>query len=83
MTLSKDIQVPVDSSLKVASEGLLGGSFLAIEPGGDDKVLTQGGQIKFTQGSIDLIGLVSKTMFGTGNSAAAPSSAKTPAAPSP
>jgi phospholipid/cholesterol/gamma-HCH transport system substrate-binding protein len=80
ITLAPDLQVPVDSSLKVASEGLLGGVFLAIEPGGDDQVLTQGGQIKYTQGSIDLIGLVSKTMFGTGNSA---SGAKTPAAPSP
>jgi phospholipid/cholesterol/gamma-HCH transport system substrate-binding protein len=67
MALSPDAQIPTDSSLKVASEGLLGGSFLAIEPGGDDQTLRPGGQIKFTQGSIDLIGLVSKTMFGTGS----------------
>jgi phospholipid/cholesterol/gamma-HCH transport system substrate-binding protein len=77
ITLSPNVQVPVDSSLKVASEGLLGGNFLAIEPGGDDQVLKQGGLIKYTQGSIDLIGLVSKTMFGTGDPKA---STKAPAA---
>jgi len=68
MALSSDVKVPSDSSLKVASEGLLGGNFLAIEPGGDDRILGAGGQIKYTQGSIDIIGLVSKTMFGTGDS---------------
>ncbi len=70
MTLSPEVKIPTDSSLKVASEGILGGVFLSIEPGGDEQVLAQGGQIKFTQGSIDLIGLVSKTMFGTGSGTA-------------
>ena len=34
MSVRNDIKVPEDSSIKVSSEGLLGGSYLAISPGG-------------------------------------------------
>lgn len=62
-----DVKIPANSSLKVASEGLLGSSYLSIEPGGADDMLKSGGQIRYTQGSVDLIGLVSKAMFGSGS----------------
>src|SRR3984885_2377954 len=42
MSIRSDIQVPVDSSLMVTSSGLLGGSYLSITPGGDDKMLPPG-----------------------------------------
>ena len=69
MEIKPEIQLPTDSSLKVATEGLLGGQFLSIEPGGANDMIKPGGEIQYTQGSIDLIGLVMKTMFGSGGGA--------------
>jgi phospholipid/cholesterol/gamma-HCH transport system substrate-binding protein len=52
---------------QVASEGLLGGSFLALVPGGDDKVIPNGGEIRFTQSPVNLVQLLGKFMFGQGD----------------
>jgi phospholipid/cholesterol/gamma-HCH transport system substrate-binding protein len=63
------VKLPDDSSAKIASEGLLGGNYLAIEPGGSETMLKHGGEIKFTQGSVNLLDLIGQAMFGaaTGN----------------
>jgi phospholipid/cholesterol/gamma-HCH transport system substrate-binding protein len=50
----------------VTSAGLLGSSYLAIAPGGSDKMLAAGERIKNTQGSIDMQGLIS-SFVGQGN----------------
>jgi len=74
LSLEADVKVPDDSTLKVASEGLLGGNYLAIEPGGSDDNLKPGGQIQFTQGSVDLVGLIGQAMFGAGQAGKSPAS---------
>ncbi len=60
------IKLPIDTSVKVASEGLLGGNFLSLSPGGEEDVLKPGEQIEQAQGSIDLMGLVGQAMFSAG-----------------
>jgi phospholipid/cholesterol/gamma-HCH transport system substrate-binding protein len=50
----------------VTQAGLLGGGYLSITPGGDDKMLASGGTIENAQGSIDLMSLIGK--FATGGS---------------
>ena len=72
MESKPEVKLPSDSSLKVTAEGLLGGEFLSIEPGGSDDMIKPGGEIQFSQGYIDLVGLVMKTMFGTGGSGQKP-----------
>jgi phospholipid/cholesterol/gamma-HCH transport system substrate-binding protein len=67
MNIRKDIQIPVDSSLMVTSSGLLGGSYLSITPGGEDKMLPPGGAITNVQGSVDLMGLVGRFIGGGNN----------------
>lgn len=67
MNIREDIQIPTDSSLMVTSSGLLGGSYLSITPGGDDKMLPPGGAITNVQGSVDLMGLVGRFIGGGGN----------------
>lgn len=67
MNIRNDVQIPVDSSLMVTSSGLLGGSYLSITPGGEDKMLPPGGAITNVQGSVDLMGLVGR-FIGGGNS---------------
>ncbi|MEQ9520239.1 MAG: outer membrane lipid asymmetry maintenance protein MlaD [Parvibaculum sp.] len=63
MNLSDEIKLPVDSSAKITSEGLLGGNYVSITPGGSDEMLENGSEIQFTQGSVDLIGLVGQAVF--------------------
>ena len=58
------VKLPDDSSAKIASEGLLGGNYLAIEPGGSETMLKAGNEIKFTQGSVNLMDLIRQAMFG-------------------
>jgi phospholipid/cholesterol/gamma-HCH transport system substrate-binding protein len=67
MNIRSDIPVPVDSSLMVTSSGLLGGSYLSITPGGEDKMLPPGGAITNVQGSVDLMGLVGRFIGGGNN----------------
>jgi phospholipid/cholesterol/gamma-HCH transport system substrate-binding protein len=64
MNVRKDVQVPDDSSLVVTSSGLLNSSYLSISPGGSDKMLTPGEQIRNTQGAIDMMGLISRFAGG-------------------
>jgi phospholipid/cholesterol/gamma-HCH transport system substrate-binding protein len=68
VTLSLDIhsgiKIPDDSSLVVTQMGLLGSSYVSISPGGSDKMLPPGGIIRNTQGSIDMMGLISKFVNG-------------------
>lgn len=59
MSINPDVKIPDDSSLSVTSAGLLGSSYLAIQPGGSDKMLAAGERIRNTQGSVDLQGLMS------------------------
>ncbi len=63
MTIAPEVKLPLDSSAKVTSDGLLGSKFIALEPGGDETMLGAGDTIDHTQGSIDIFGLISKFLF--------------------
>ena len=65
MQINNEVKIPADSSAKISSEGLLGGNYIAIEPGGSDEMLIAGDSIELTQGSIDLIGLLGNAVFGS------------------
>lgn len=64
IAVSNTIEVPDDSALAVSSEGLLGGNFVEILPGGSPFYFAPGDEIEFTQGSISLIGLLTKFVAG-------------------
>ena len=63
MSIDSKIFIPDDSSAKITSDGLLGGNYISIEPGGSDIYLLNNEEIFFTQGSVDLIGLVGEALF--------------------
>ena len=48
----------------ITSEGLLGNQYISIEPGGSMDYIKPGGEIENTQGSVDLMGLLGKAVFG-------------------
>lgn len=79
MTVDKSVSLADDSAAKITSEGLLGGKFIALEPGGSDAMLQAGGQFTYTQGAVDLWALIGQAMSGSGRSAPAPESTPAPA----
>jgi phospholipid/cholesterol/gamma-HCH transport system substrate-binding protein len=58
--VERGLKLPDDTTAKVTSEGILGANFVALEVGGSEKLLVDGGKIENTQGSIDLFGLISE-----------------------
>ncbi|MDO8421045.1 MAG: outer membrane lipid asymmetry maintenance protein MlaD [Parvibaculum sp.] len=63
MNLTPDVKIPDDSSARITSEGLLGSNYIALSPGGSEDYLAEGGEISFTQGSVDLMGLIGQAVF--------------------
>ncbi len=68
MDIKQGIPLPDDSSAKITSEGLLGATYLSLDAGGSEDFLENGSEIRFTQGSIDLMSLIGQAIFSaTGN----------------
>lgn len=65
MRVDSNLPIPMDSSVSVSTNGLLGGKHLSITPGGDNEMLHHGDEIKYTQGSINLESILSKFMFSS------------------
>lgn len=63
MSIDSAIHLPADSSVKVSTEGLLGNTYLSLEPGGDETYLQPGDEIEFTQGTIDVVDLIGRAIF--------------------
>ena len=60
------VAIPDDSAIVVASEGLLGGNFIEIVPGGSPFDFEPGDVVTDTQGSVSLISLLLKFVSGSG-----------------
>lgn len=58
--LDDTILLPDDSAILISSEGLLGGNFVEIIPGGSPDNLAPGDEIEDTQGAVSLITLLMK-----------------------
>ena len=67
LNVNKDVLLPRDSSIRVASNGLLGEKYLSITPGGEEEMIKPGGEITHTQGSVDLLSLVGRMIFSQGS----------------
>ncbi len=62
--------LPADTSAGILTGGLLGESYIGLQPGGDTEALKPGEEIAFTTPAVDLMQLVGKYMFGGGKPAA-------------
>ncbi len=71
LTVAHDIKLPTDSGAVITSDGLLGGKYLALSPGGDEHDLAPGGVIKITQSSINIEDLLGKFVFSMANMSSA------------
>ncbi len=58
--------LPADTSAAILTSGLLGESYIGLQPGGDPMPLQEGDSIFLTQSSVDLMQMVGKYMFSGG-----------------
>lgn len=80
MEIDEHIKVPDDSAATISSQGLLGGLYMGIEPGGSEDMLTSGGEIQYTQAPQNLEELLGKFIFSMKDKGGA-KEAEAPAAP--
>ncbi len=64
-TVQDDLVLPEDTLVAVSSEGLLGGSFLELVPGGSPFNLEPGSAIQDTQSSVSLVTLLMRFVTGS------------------
>ncbi len=68
LAITTPVQLPEDTNAKITSEGLLGGNYISLEPGGAEEFIKAGGEIEFTTSSVDLISLIGRAVFGSSKS---------------
>lgn len=71
MTVDDRISVPEDSTVLISQDGLLGGSYVEIQPGGALDNIEPGGEFYDTQGSVSLITLLLRAFTSDGEAGAA------------
>lgn len=65
VSLASGVEIPDDSAIIIASEGLLGGNFVEIVPGGSAFYFEPGDTIEDTQGAVSLVSLLLKFVSGS------------------
>ena len=69
MTIDDSIQLPKDTSARIIPDGLLGGNYVALEPGGEEAMIAPGGTIQFAQGAINVVDLLGRFIFSAAETA--------------
>lgn len=77
------LQLPKDSSAEITSDGLLGGKYLSLVPGGDSTVLQPGQAVTITQSAVSLEQLLGKFIFSVTEAKNAQQAGGASASPSP
>jgi len=60
------VELPVDTSASIMTQGVLGNKFVALEPGGEDELLVAGDEIAFTESAVLLERLIGKFVNDAG-----------------
>lgn len=60
LRLPDTIRLPTDSAALIQQNGLLGGGYLELQPGGEMELLAPGDEIEDVQGSVSLLSLMMK-----------------------
>ena len=67
MSIDPDIEIPEDTAALISSESLLGGKYLALEPGASTEMLGKGGRVPYTQAPQNLEQLLGQFIFNMQN----------------
>lgn len=63
MSIDPSVKLPVDTAALISSESLLGGRYLALEPGAEEDMISEGGRIPYTQAPQNLEQLLGQFIF--------------------
>ncbi|MDP6350609.1 MAG: outer membrane lipid asymmetry maintenance protein MlaD [Alphaproteobacteria bacterium] len=63
MNIDEAIKLPLDTTAMIGAEGLLGGEYVRLDPGGEEDMIRPGGEIEYTQAAADVIGLLTQLVF--------------------
>lgn len=66
LQIDQSVKLPRDTVAKIDSESLLGGQYVALEPGADEDMLKDGDKIAYTQSSPSLQSLLGQVIFSAG-----------------
>lgn len=62
--MKQDVKLQDDSIASIKTKGLIGEKYVALTPGGSDKLVKAGGKIRETESAIDFENLISNYVFG-------------------
>ncbi len=65
IAIASEVVLPDDTAIVISSEGLLGGSFVELLPGGSPFNLDPGSEILDTQGSVSIVQLLLRFVSGS------------------
>jgi phospholipid/cholesterol/gamma-HCH transport system substrate-binding protein len=63
MNISPQYKLPEDTVAEIISSSLLGDKYMSLVPGGSEKEIPPGGQIKYTQAPVSLENLIGQMIF--------------------
>jgi len=63
LSIDHTVKLPKDTAAVIASESLLGGKFLSLEPGGDPDMIKPNGRVEYTQSTPGLEQLLGQVIF--------------------
>lgn len=69
MNLDERFKFPRDTSAAIMTSGLLGEQYIALEAGGEEKMLADGDSMKLTQGAVVLENLIGQFLYNKADSA--------------
>ncbi|AWK86517.1 outer membrane lipid asymmetry maintenance protein MlaD [Azospirillum thermophilum] len=67
LSVDPTIKLPRDTAAVIASESLLGGKYLSLEPGGDPDTIAPNGRIEYTQSTPGIEQLLGQVIFSLQN----------------
>ncbi len=65
LNLRRDLQLPSDTSASIMTSGLLGDQYIALQLGGDDRILKNGDEISITESAVILERLIGKLIHNS------------------
>jgi len=66
LDLDPSLELPIDTSAEILTEGLLGDQFIALEPGAEEDMLQSGEEIMYTESALSIEHLIGKFMNDAG-----------------
>ena len=66
--IDKTLQLPDDTAASILTQGVLGSQYVGLEPGGSDTMLSDNGEIAYTQSAVVIERLIGRVIQSLGNS---------------